>query len=283
MLHEWDYQKEEEPRTSVNDLGEIFLSKKESVNNLVTWVYEEKTFVPSAKIQGEERFSIISDYIGRPTQAYNENGTLVWETDYDIYGRLRNLQGEKSFIPFRQLGQYEDEELDGLYYNRFRVYDSNSGVYLSKDPAGLIGGFYMYSYVLDSNAYVDKMGLYSDLLESGMGHHLMPRSVAKKLDITELMNNNSIAWYPNVGENTADLHKQLHRNLIDEGVPFHGSKFTGTTDEFFEKAIKAYDGIETKGFLKIPYTDERLFKNLNPKEALEKLKDLFNQGKIPCA
>lgn len=76
-------------------------------------------------------YSIISDYIGRPVQAFDKTGSLIWETDYDIYGRLRNLQGEKKFIPFRQLGQYEDEELEGLYYNRFRYYDCNIGGYIS--------------------------------------------------------------------------------------------------------------------------------------------------------
>lgn len=39
--------------------------------------------------------SIISDYIGRPVKAYSEKGDVVCETDYDIYGGLRNLKGEK--------------------------------------------------------------------------------------------------------------------------------------------------------------------------------------------
>ncbi|OWP79910.1 hypothetical protein BWK63_11105, partial [Flavobacterium covae] len=38
------------------------------------------------------------------------------------------------FIPFRQLGQYEDPELEGLYYNRFRYYDCSIGNYISQDP-----------------------------------------------------------------------------------------------------------------------------------------------------
>nr|WP_249112549.1 RHS repeat-associated core domain-containing protein [Prevotella melaninogenica] len=35
-------------------------------------------------------------------------------------------------MPFRQLGQYEDEET-GLYYNRSRYYDSRIGNYISQD------------------------------------------------------------------------------------------------------------------------------------------------------
>ncbi|WP_317125565.1 RHS repeat-associated core domain-containing protein [Flavobacterium columnare] len=123
-------------------------------------MYQENSFVPSAKIQGEAQFSIISDYIGRPVQCYSENGSLVWSTDYDIYGGLRDLKGEKSFIPFRQLGQYEDLELEGLYYNRFRFYDAETGLYLSQDPIGLAGNNpTFYGYVADSNTRIDPFGL----------------------------------------------------------------------------------------------------------------------------
>ncbi|WP_262489879.1 RHS repeat-associated core domain-containing protein [Flavobacterium oreochromis] len=76
-----------------------------------------------------------------------------------MYGKLRNLQGEKTFIPFRQLGQYEDPELDGLYYNRFRYYDPSTGLYLSQDPLSIAGGMNVYAYVHDSNSWVDIYGL----------------------------------------------------------------------------------------------------------------------------
>ncbi|MCJ1810222.1 RhsD protein, partial [Flavobacterium covae] len=39
-------------------------------------------------------------------------------------------------MPFRQIGQYEDPELEGLYYNRFRYYDCTIGNYISQDPIG---------------------------------------------------------------------------------------------------------------------------------------------------
>ncbi|MFK7031641.1 RHS repeat-associated core domain-containing protein [Flavobacterium oreochromis] len=77
-----------------------------------------------------------------------------------MYGKLRNLQGEKTFIPFRQLGQYEDPELDGLYYNRFRYYDASTVLYLNQDPIGLEGNNpTMYGYVHDSNVWTDVFGL----------------------------------------------------------------------------------------------------------------------------
>jgi RHS repeat-associated protein len=158
LLHEWQYNLEDKPQLQVNDFGELSFDTQEPIENLVTWVYEEGSFVPSAKIVNNSKYSIISDYISRPVQAYSEKGDLVWETDYDIYGGLRNLKGEKQFIPFRQLGQYEDVET-GLYYNRFRYYSPETGTYLSQDMIGLKGGMALYAYVHDPNSFVDIFGL----------------------------------------------------------------------------------------------------------------------------
>ncbi|MGM5629397.1 RHS repeat-associated core domain-containing protein [Apibacter raozihei] len=97
--------------------------------------------------------------MGRPVQAYDAQGGKVWEAVYDIYGGLRNIEGGKGFIPFRQAGQYEDNET-GLYYNRFRYYSPQTGSYLSKDPIGLEGNNpNSYAYVYDSNMEVDVFGL----------------------------------------------------------------------------------------------------------------------------
>ncbi|WP_299181599.1 RHS repeat-associated core domain-containing protein [uncultured Aquimarina sp.] len=61
--------------------------------------------------------------------------------------------------PFRYPGQYEDIET-GLYYNRFRYYSADEGVYLSQDPMGLKGGNKNhYSYVRDTNSWIDIFGL----------------------------------------------------------------------------------------------------------------------------
>ena len=70
------------------------------------------------------------------------------------------LKGDKTFVPFRQLGQYEDSETPDLYYNRFRFYDCETGLYLSQDPIGLAGNNpTMYGYVFDSNGEFDPFGL----------------------------------------------------------------------------------------------------------------------------
>ncbi|MFW0739434.1 DUF6531 domain-containing protein [Flavobacterium sp. T12S277] len=156
LIHEWKYDLKDRPKLIATE-DDLVFDKPEPVENLITWIYQEGSFVPSAKIIGEEKFSIINDYIGRPIQAYSEAGELVWETDYDIYGDLRNLKGDRDFIPFRQLGQYEDLET-GLYHNRFRYYSPDTGIYISQDPIKYWGGLNLYSFVKDCNQYVDIFG-----------------------------------------------------------------------------------------------------------------------------
>ena len=139
ILHKRDYAEANRPNTVVTEAGEVTLDRPEPIENLITWVYDSDSYVPTAKIVGDRHYSIISDHIGRPVQAYDDNGNIVWQADYDIYGNLRNLHGSRQFIPFRQLGQYEDRET-GLYYNRFRYYEPNTGLFISQDPIGLASG-----------------------------------------------------------------------------------------------------------------------------------------------
>ena len=115
--------------------------------------------VPSAKIVGERRYSIISDYLGTPVEAYDEEGQRVWARELDIYGQTRSEVGEVGFIPFLYQGQYLDTET-GLAYNRFRYYSPETGAYSSQDLIRLEAGLTnLYAYVHDVNAWVDPWGL----------------------------------------------------------------------------------------------------------------------------
>ena len=159
MVQEWQYEEKDRPQHSIDEFGRIRMLGDEPVENLVTWVYEEGSYVPVAKLQSGERYTIISDYMGRPVEAYDSYGTVVWQADYDIYGDLRNIKGIRDFIPFRQLGQYEDDETR-LYYNRFRYYDPRIGNYVSQDPIRLMGNNpTLYGYVGDLNKWADLFGL----------------------------------------------------------------------------------------------------------------------------
>ena len=142
--------------------------------DVTTWLFEQNTFIPAAKLAANgESFSIVSDYLGTPLQAFDNNGNKVWEQELDIFGRKRRKNcNNSSFIPFKYQGQYEDVET-GLYYNRFRYYDPNVGSYICQDPIGLFGGNNLYGYVYDTNYWVDYFGLFGDEFDVGIHIELL--------------------------------------------------------------------------------------------------------------
>jgi YD repeat-containing protein len=72
-LHEWKYEGGFPPQHSINDAGEV-IEEKEPVENLITWVFEDGSFVPCAKIENENEYSIVVYYLGTPTHACNSAG-----------------------------------------------------------------------------------------------------------------------------------------------------------------------------------------------------------------
>ena len=56
LLHEWDLDKKDKPRPYLNDLGELIKDEAEPINNLITWVYDNNNYNPSAKIFDNDRF-----------------------------------------------------------------------------------------------------------------------------------------------------------------------------------------------------------------------------------
>ncbi|WP_354472243.1 RHS repeat-associated core domain-containing protein [Lysinibacillus parviboronicapiens] len=131
----------------------------------------------------EGNYSIISDYLGTPVEAYDKEDKKIWSAELDVYGRVKEFTGEQDFIPFRYQGQYEDVEI-GLYYNRFRYYDPEQGNYTQIDPIGLAGGNpTLYGYVNNPNIFIDPMGLWTYNTMPKIGgfqlHHIIPKSLKK--------------------------------------------------------------------------------------------------------
>jgi RHS repeat-associated protein len=159
-LHEWTYDEKDRPKTLTDEYGLKQPEGTEPTENITTWVFEEGSFRPAAKLTDDKKYSIITDYLGTPVQMYDEKGTLTWEARLDIYGKVATFAGRSlSDCPFRYQGQYEDSET-GLYYNRFRYYSPEEGMYLSKDPICLAGGMKAYSYALNPTIRLDVFGLF---------------------------------------------------------------------------------------------------------------------------
>ncbi|MFJ5562469.1 DUF6531 domain-containing protein [Lysinibacillus xylanilyticus] len=187
-------------------------------DNLVTWVFNDG-FVPSAKITSEGNYSIVSDYLGTPVEAYDEEGNKVWSAELDIYGRVKEFTGTKDFIPFRYQGQYEDVEI-GFYYNRFRYYSLTEGIYTQQDPIGLSGNNpTFYAYVRNSSLEIDPFGLSANrgriqaqgmkLEESISWSQEHPPTVSEALDMVDELEGK-----------LSNKDKKLRKNELDRARKF---------------------------------------------------------------
>ena len=130
---------------------------------VTTWVFEPGAFTPVAKLEADRRYSIVCDHLGTPTEAFTEDGKLAWRGSLDVWGVLHEETSAvspdtRTSIPWRYPGQYEDAET-GLYYNRFRYYDPESGRYISEDQLPLSPGLSLQAYTSDPLRLVDPMGL----------------------------------------------------------------------------------------------------------------------------
>ncbi|SHJ74063.1 RHS repeat-associated core domain-containing protein, partial [Anaerocolumna jejuensis DSM 15929] len=235
LLHEWEVGEEgkRKLRERAGEKADYLLKIEEKAdqkaradavkgsvppNGLITWVFQDD-FIPRAKLTEEDAYSIISDYLGTPVEAYDEEGKKVWERGLDIYGRVKtslkdkfgrttDLVGEDGFIPFRYQGQYEDVET-GLYYNRFRYYDPEIGQYTQQDPIGLAGGNpTIYGYVRDPNIWIDPWGLIE---------------VFRNLRPDEIISEGLSARVPGRGMSVA--------GHIMNGTKHNGSQFISTTTD----------------------------------------------------
>ncbi|WP_212893100.1 RHS repeat domain-containing protein, partial [Capnocytophaga canimorsus] len=189
----------------------------------------------------------------------------------------------KSFIPFRQLGQYEDCET-GLYYNRFRYYDCNTGSYISQDPIGLAGGLSLYSYVFDSNSWVDVFGLMPWPNPIRKGHHLVFQKKANSVGLYLLGTDyDTPTFHFDKDTYVPGTHEKIHRSQ-DPFVGGRQGKFKGSAEELLEASRKGLEGLDDiKGDLKIPRTQEVLAKNVTPIEAFDKLMEWHKkQLEIKC-
>ena len=208
-LHEWT------PSQSRNENGEI----EENQKDLRIWLFEEESFVPLALFQDDKAYSIVTDHLGTPVEAYNEQGEEVWYRRLDMNGKVieeRSMlyTSYKDYvrIPFLFQGQYYDEEVK-LAYNRFRYYDPELGRYISEDPVRLLGGSNLYRYVENTILWCDPLGLSSAKLNKALGgskkgmqaHHLILEKVWSQNE--QFLNQIGLSGQCDVSSNGLHMYK----------------------------------------------------------------------------
>ena len=225
-LHEWT------PSQSRNENGEI----EENQKDLRTWLFEEESFVPLALFQDGKAYSIVTDHLGTPVEAYNEQGEEVWYRRLDMNGnvieeRSMNYTSYKDYIkiPFLFQGQYYDEEVK-LAYNRFRYYAPELGRYISEDPIRFESGqVNLFTYVKDTNVWIDMLGLAqanggNAPKHGNTGHNKAIDEHIQKLrsnpQVSEIRKNQQLVNYEGnvVGKNRPDI--QYNRGGIHYTVEY---------------------------------------------------------------
>ncbi|MDE8744660.1 RHS domain-containing protein, partial [Pectobacterium polaris] len=172
----------------------------------VQWVYEPGSFRPLAQVEAQgdstQLHYIVTDLTGTARELCSEEGEVHWRGEQGLWGAhreerrpipLRRYLGdaanEEVYCELRYQGQLYDAET-GLYYNRHRYYDAESGQYLSPDPIGLLGGLRPQGYVTNPLMWIDPLGLSnSSILDRAMGgqvgdklsaHHVIPVEIWKE-------------------------------------------------------------------------------------------------------
>lgn len=109
-------------------------------------------FVKTKNSNGSDTFAYYHhDNLGKPLQATDAAGNIVWSASYSAYGKAlittptATVEHPTIASSLRLPGQIEDDE-SGLHYNYRRYYDPESGRYITQDPIGLEGGLNLYRY-----------------------------------------------------------------------------------------------------------------------------------------
>jgi RHS repeat-associated protein len=90
----------------------------------------------------------------------DQYASLTWTASYEAYGKRTKETGENKD---KQRGNSKDEDPTGLLNEGFRYRDIETGVWLSRDPAGFVDGPNLYAYVRQNPwTMFDAQGLYAE-------------------------------------------------------------------------------------------------------------------------
>ena len=109
------------------------------------------------------------NHLGTPQELTNQDGDVIWLSYDRAWGGSFDTIYKQQFIdnfsldenelqPIKFQGQSLDTET-GLHYNRFRYYDSDVGMFIQRDPIGLLGGNNVFQYAPNPVGWIDPWGL----------------------------------------------------------------------------------------------------------------------------
>ncbi|MFL9860560.1 DUF6531 domain-containing protein [Paraburkholderia madseniana] len=115
--------------------------------------------MPAAStLSGKGVYFFENDLNGAPVRMHDDCGRVVWEARYGPLGRVESIATNLIEQPIRLQGQIFDRE-SGLNCNRHRYFDPSVGIFISRDPIGLVGGVNLYQLAPNSFRWADPTGL----------------------------------------------------------------------------------------------------------------------------
>ena len=103
------------------------------------------------------------DGLGSVTGLANSSGAKSATYGYDVFGSLRFKSGASANANNYLFTGRELDPESALYNYRNRYYNPSVGRFLTKDPAGLVGGVNYFVYVKNNPInYADSLGLFLD-------------------------------------------------------------------------------------------------------------------------
>ena len=125
------------------------------------------------------------NHLGTPQELTNQDGDVIWLSYDRAWGGSFDTIYKQQFVdnfalnefelqPIKFQGQSLDTET-GLHYNRFRYYDSDVGMFISRDPIELLGGFNVFAYAPNPIGWIDPWGLSCTQPRDSKGKFLSPK------------------------------------------------------------------------------------------------------------
>jgi RHS repeat-associated protein len=148
----------------------------------------------------------------------DSSATLTWTASYEAYGRRTTETGVNQD---KQRGNSKDEDPTGLLNEGFRYRDLETGVWLSRDPAGFVDGPNVYAYCTQNPwSFFDPKGL------DKHWHHRYPKAesflknfLSAGIDVHDKSN----GLFVDAGAHS-DLHSSTKGNYNGEWKNFFESK-----------------------------------------------------------
>ena len=120
-----------------------------------TWLWEAGRLV--GKLDDTGGYAVLTDPLGSVTELVDAHGNLSLRGSLELFGLLE-LDNAQTACPWRFPGHWEDPDT-GLQHTWQRVYDPETGAYLTESPLGIAGGPNLYAYVQDPLSHASPLGL----------------------------------------------------------------------------------------------------------------------------